>query len=267
MLLMALIVGAGFAEQLAFRAAARAVSHSSVIIKPYITARLIQDGPGLAYLERHCPDPAIATCPLFDALQLSDDPWRLTATHIVFETSAQLGSFRLMGEDDQKKVAAAQTRFFLDVLKDAPVATTMAFVRNMLTQTTMFSPDMTIPTEGVAAINAQLDSWLTGPLAIGNLTRSDAWLMPLARVQGVFYALSLMVVGGLVLWPGQRVAGRWKVFAVVLLAGILVNALVCGGISQPASRYGARVIWLLPLAATLLAMAARGRARRERMTA
>ncbi len=40
----------------------------------------------------------------------------------------------------------------------------------------------------------------------------------------------------------------------MLLFGILANALVCGGISQPATRYGARVIWLLPLAATILVL-------------
>jgi hypothetical protein len=49
---------------------------------------------------------------------------------------------------------------------------------------------------------------------------------------------------------------------VVLGLGILVNALVCGGISQPATRYGARVIWLLPMLATLLALAAADRHRK-----
>ena len=39
--------------------------------------------------------------------------------------------------------------------------------------------------------------------------------------------------------------------AIMVLLGILANALVCGGISQPSTRYGARVIWLLPLMVTI----------------
>lgn len=72
--LVLVIVGMGFAEQSLLRTAAKEVADSEVIIKPYITARLIQDGPGLRYLERNCPNEAIATCKLYDALQLSDDP-------------------------------------------------------------------------------------------------------------------------------------------------------------------------------------------------
>ena len=43
-----------------------------------------------------------------------------------------------------------------------------------------------------------------------------------------------------------------RVFGAMVLVGVLANALVCGGISQPATRYGARVAWLLPLTAVLL---------------
>ena len=43
----------------------------------------------------------------------------------------------------------------------------------------------------------------------------------------------------------------------MVLLGVLANALVCGGISQPATRYGARVIWLLPLTATIMMIFAR----------
>jgi hypothetical protein len=35
------------------------------------------------------------------------------------------------------------------------------------------------------------------------------------------------------------------------------NALICGGLSAPHPRYGARIMWLLPLAALVLAMPGR----------
>lgn len=254
-LAMTFIVAGGFAEQKAFRAAAKALEGAEVIIKPYITARLIQDGPGYGYLSRHCPDAAIPTCALWAALQKSDNPRRLTATHIVFENSPDLGSFRLLDPADQARVADGQIRFFLDVLGDAPVATVLAFARNMAIQTGMISVDMTLPTAQIDVANAAISGGWTGPLTDGNLRADASWLGPLTLMQGVLYALSGLVVAALVVLPG-RVATAWRIFALVLVAGILANALVCGGISQPATRYGARVIWLMPMLAALLSMAA-----------
>jgi formate/nitrite transporter FocA (FNT family) len=48
--------------------------------------------------------------------------------------------------------------------------------------------------------------------------------------------------------PPARIRG----FVAMVLLGVLANALVCGGISQPAERYGARVIFLLPMMLVVL---------------
>jgi hypothetical protein len=72
-------------------------------------------------------------------------------------------------------------------------------------------------------------------------------------MQNMLYLVSLTVTAVLLFWP-RRVPGRIKALIVMLLFGILANALICGGISQPATRYGARVIWLLPLGATILVL-------------
>lgn len=251
--LVLVVLGIGFAEQSLLRTAAKEVSGSEVVIKPYITARLIQDGPGLHYLETHCPNDAIPTCKLYTALQISDDPYRLTATHIVFETSRQLGSFRLMTPEDQRDVAEAQIGFFFDVLADAPFDTTFAFLKNTLIQSRLVSVDMTLPSDAVVKQNAAGSGLMTGPFTHGRLTEDLGWFGPVNTMQDMLYLVSLIVVAGLLFWP-NRVPGRIKGFVVMLLLGILANALVCGGISQPATRYGARVIWLLPLGATILVL-------------
>ncbi len=178
-LALALIVAAGIAEQKAFRVAAKALDDAEVIVKPYITARLIQDGPGLDYLDRHCPDPAIATCRLWEALQRSDNPRRLTATHIVFEASPDLGSFRLMSPADQALVASRQVGFFLDVLRDSPIATTLAFARNTAIQTGMVSIDMTLPTAEIDRANAGISGGWSGALDSARLRADAPWLGPL----------------------------------------------------------------------------------------
>lgn len=246
------IVGIGFAEQSALRSTAKAVAHSDVVIKPYITARLIQDGPGLVYLERHCPDAGIPTCKLYEALQWSDDPYRITASHIVFETSPRLGSFRLMTPADQKAVAEDQIGFFFDVLRDQPVATVLAFARNMLIQTGWVAVDLTIPTDKIVAQNEGVSGLLSGDFSHGRITADTSWLGPLTLFHQALYLASLAVIVVLLLLP-RRVPVEMKIFALAVLAGMLANALVCGGISQPSTRYGARVIWLLPALATILA--------------
>lgn len=264
-LLVALVLGIGYGERQALRMAAKAVADSEVVIKPYVTARLIQDGPGWDYLQRHCPNPAIATCALHEALTKSDDPMRFTASHIVFQKSPELGSFRRLPPEDQNRVAAGQMAFFRAVLLESPVATTAAFLRNMLIQTTMFSVDMTLPSPSIVEGARDVPGSAFGRLEGGRLTADTGYLAWLTPLQGVVYGVALLAVLGLVFWPG-RLSPEMRALAVAVIAGILANALVCGGISQPASRYGARVIWLLPLLAAFLALvAARGGGKQEGM--
>lgn len=258
---VALIVGIGFSEQSVLRSAARSVAGAEVVIKPYITARMIQDGPGLAYLDEHCPDASIPTCKLHEALQWSDDPYRITATHIVFETSPRLGSFRLMAPEDQKAVADDQIRFFLAVLADRPLDTMAAFLKNTLIQSRWVAVDLTLPTDSVVNQNRGVTGLLLSDFDHGRLTRDRSWFGPVTVAQEILYALSLLVIAVLLLLPG-RVPAPLKALAVTVLLGILANALVCGGISQPSTRYGARVIWLLPLVATMMLIFARRQPRR-----
>lgn len=250
-LMVVAVLGTAYLQQKAFRVVAQNAANSEVVIKPYITARLIQDGPGLRYLESHCPNADMPTCALYEALGWSDNPWRLTATHIVFETSKDLGSFRLMTEENQKRVADAQVGFFLDVLMDMPVATSLAFLNNTIIQSSMTSIDMTLPSDLVEQSNARVTGVLSGQLTHGRLVETGGWFVPLMQFQRVFYLVALAVIVTLLVLPG-RVPVRVKAFAVMIILGILANALVCGGISQPATRYGARMIWLLPFTATFM---------------
>ena len=245
------VVAVGWGQQMAFRVVAARAAQSDVVIKPFLTARLIQDGPGYDWLEEHCPDATVPTCALWDALQLSHDPYRLTASHIVFETSKRLGSFRLMSEEDQKAVADAQVDFFKDVLRDRPVSVALALVSNTLLQSGMVSVDMTLPTNQIAERNASVTGTLSGPLSLGpvSLTRSE-WLGSVTRMQKTYYAAALVMSLALLLSRGLPQGLR--IFGIMILLGILANAFVCGGISQPATRYGARVVWLVPFLAAIL---------------
>ncbi len=262
-------IGAAFAaclvlvavgERKAFEFATETVTHKDVVYTPFITARLIVDGPGLAYLDEHCPDDTLATCALHEALSWSDDPYRLTATHIVFERSPRLGSFLLMSAADQKAVAAEQRAFFFRVLADRPFGTVYALMENAAVQLMMNSIKMTVPNAAVVKNAKTLSGLPDAKLGVLDsvLRRDQPWLGVAETAHTAIYLLSLAVVVALLLWPG-RVAPRIKLFVLFVLIGIAVNALVCGGVSQPADRYGARVMWLLPFSAAFLLLCLPGR--------
>ena len=240
----------GIAEQASLRVAATVTQNSEVVYKPFLTARLIQDGPGMAYLDENCPNDTISTCALAEALKLSDDPWRLTATHIVFEKSARLGSFRLMNADDQRRVAQDQFRFFFAVLRDRPFETTFAILRNAFRQASMNSVDMTLQSDSIVRKADTLTGSMSESLNHGRLTAHTEWLAVANPLQQGIYGLSLAVILMLIVWPGA-VDRRTRLYLIVICLGILANALICGGVSQPATRYGGRVIWLLQLSAAV----------------
>ena len=64
------LVAVALAERKAFEFATETVARKEVIHTPHITARLIVDGPGMAYLDDVCPRADLATCALHEALSL-----------------------------------------------------------------------------------------------------------------------------------------------------------------------------------------------------
>lgn len=255
-ILLVLVVLVAVTERKAFELAAETVVDKEVTYTPHITARLIADGPGMDYLNEVCPSEDVPTCALHEALSWSDDPFRLTASHIIFERTPELGSFQLMDSEDQRRVALEQRDFFIDVLLSRPLATSFAFAENIYQQLLLNSVWMTVPTDDMlenARSLARLDEDQFHLIQGGWLAADRAWIEPLNKVHGVIYAISFAAIVVLLLWPGG-VPGSMKLFALFILIGIAANALVCGGISQPADRYGARVIWLLPFTAVFLAL-------------
>ena len=254
-LLLVLMVAGGLAERVVFAAAVKSIKGAEVVYQPFLTVRVIADGPGYRFLEARCPDQTMPSCALFQALQRSDDPERLTASHIMFETTERLGSYRLLPAATQQAVADTQLDFFLAVLMDRPVDVVWAFLRNTGLQAGWFnSVTQTIPTAvSVESIYVMAPNAPDGFRA-ARLIETRAEFSRLDWPHRAIYALTCLGLIGLALWPGSGLTPGLRVFALVLVAGIAANAFVCGGISQPSDRYGARVAFLLPLGLGLLWM-------------
>jgi hypothetical protein len=239
------------AERLAFSFAAKEKLDAQVVYYPFLTARLIEDEVGYRYLNENCPNEDIPTCALHEALSWSSDPYRLTASHIIFENSKELGSFRLMDSHDQQRVANNQVRFAIDVFKALPIQTVGTVIGNTLEQAGMNSIKMTIPQPGVHRSLNSLDVINKDAFKLGNLKRNQNWLLTAERLQDGFYVLCGVALVAMMVWPGL-LSGQVRVFVLFVTAGVLINAFVCGAVSQPADRYGARAIWALPLVTAMI---------------
>jgi len=247
--LMLVIVLAGIGEQAILRVAAKQVEDAEVVYRPFLTARLVQDGPGFSYLSDRCPTNPEPTCALLDALSLSDDPTRFSATNIAFSNELSNGSFQLMTAEDQINVTQQQFQFFMDVFLDRPIETSLAFASNVLRQLTLNSVDMTLQTDAIVERGKGATGMAWGDFEHGRLTADTSWLALVNSAQSILYALAAIGVLGLL--ASGRQPPAVATFLIMILVGIVVNAIVCGGLSQPANRYGARVIWLLPVAAVI----------------
>lgn len=252
-LLVALVVLGGLGERLLFVSAVKTIRGAEVVYQPFLTVRVIADGPGYQFLEENCPNPDMPTCALYEALQLSDDDYRLTASHIMFERSERLGSYRRLPPEAQKTVADDQLAFFLDVLKDRPFGVTFAFIGNAFVQAgRLNSITQTIPVskavENIYRMAPQSPDWFRD---VRLLDKRDAlaWTHTPHRLLYALAALGLIILS---VAPRSGVALPLRIFALTVLIGILANALICGGISQPSDRYGARVAFLLPLVLVLI---------------
>lgn len=252
-LILLCIAGLDLAQQKTFKIAVQTQTGRSTTHLPLLTARLIADGPGWSYLENRCPNDEIATCRLHEALGVSDNPMRFTPSHIVFETSPELGSYRLLPPEDQAAVDAEQFDFFFDVLMARPFHMTWAFMRNTLKQATRVNVKMTLQTDEMISRLEHWDVMRSSVFEHGQLTRDRFWLPAATALQATVYGAALAVLALLVAWPAA-LGARMRVFVIMVVLGILVNAFVCGALSQPATRYGARVIWLLPYTAVLALM-------------
>ncbi|MFQ5621763.1 MAG: hypothetical protein ACE5FS_00050 [Paracoccaceae bacterium] len=246
--LVAAVALIGVTERFAFVVATETVTDSEVVYRPFITARLIVDGPGLEYLDDVCPQAGLATCEL---RKLLVRPRQITASHIIFAQSEELGSLRLLPEETQERITEEQVILLRGVLMTHPISFVRSVVGNTMTQLFFVNAYVTLPDGGVTDRLRRLIPEESKELTDARLTSRIGWLPWFALFQLVIYGLSLVtIIAGVFL---RSVGAGWPIrtFAATVFVGILANSLVCGAVSQPSDRYGARIVFLLPVLAIL----------------
>ena len=234
---------------------------------PFMSARVLADGPGLAYLRRTCTGPGtpFTLCAFRDRPMLTSDQvlWssrRKTAVFLGADTPT-----RLRMERDDARFALAETLADpWDQARasawDAAQQFAMAYVDDPLKAQGFYVSDRfwratVLPRILPGAARCR------GPASCRpHVGKSVCW-----GLEGVGLTLSLLLLAGRLSAGDLRamLAGRaetdWRDDRVRLLTALglalvllAANAVICGVLSGPFPRYQARLIWLIPLMAGLV---------------
>ena len=211
---------------------------------PYLTARLVADGPEGRYLQQHCGERRWAMCAWVGNLPATDDEFLW----------ADGGVWQNASSDQQERILREEIPLALATVRAYPKAQMRVSLDNFGEELVNFGMWDFDPNEW---IESHIDTVIPGVRARYLRTRQAQSRLPnvfFSTVQlWVVMASSLVIVGGVpLLW----IRRRWRILglAAILVPVVIANALITGVLSEVDSRYQSRVIWLIPLTAGLMAL-------------
>lgn len=235
--------------------------------QPFLTARLLADGPGRAYLRHACaPDNPYVLC-AFKNKPLDD------SEDILWSDLPGTGVFMLSTYATRVRIEEQEARFIVGTLMYAPGAQLIASLRNWGRQLILVQVDDPIRDPAYYLTDpywkaTSLPRLITRVESCGKRgdSCSSRLTVPVSRRWhggALVIATVIVLIGGARLWrrkglnePDDR---RLLALIAVIAAGILLNAAVCGILSGPFARYQSRIVWLVPMLAMLVVV--RGRTR------
>ena len=215
----------------------------------FLLARLQADGPAVETLRTHCPDAGWYLCGFVDRLPMDSDTFLWSPDSPVSRDAT--GQPRFMGSVALVPEAGAILRA---TITERPVAVLRAMLSNALHQLIRVRVGDTLgnvhldlsarrmirdgfPPRELAAFDAGLQ------MRGGLLDAAAPFLWPHLPALGMALVLAVLAF--------PRAGPEQRALVLVALAAIVANAVATGALSAQHDRYGARIIWILPLAAVL----------------
>ena len=205
-----------------------------------VFGRMLQDGIVARYLKDHCPDPALKLCPYRNDLPSTADDFLWS--YGIFN---ELGRFDGLGEEMRTIALRSLTAYPWQQIETAAVATGQqlvlvasgAGVNNRIWHTYGII-ERYLPSEGPAAYAARQQNGLL------DFTLLNRLHVPIAFT-------SMVLTLGLLLRFRRNKFDELALLATTSTLAIVANAFLCGALSGPHDRYGARVAWLATFAVGL----------------
>lgn len=200
--------------------------------------RMLQDGIVKRYLDDHCPTTAYKLCPYRAELPPTADDFLWGKS--MFNT---LGRFTGLGEE-MRAIA-------IGALRDYPAMQAETALRATVQQLVMVKTgegthNLLWHTYGI------MERFLPGEVAAMRAARQQRGVFDFSvanaiHVPAAFASLAALLAAlGLAAW--RRRADAFTLFAATMALAYLGNAFVCGAMSGPHDRYGARIAWIVTFA-------------------
>jgi hypothetical protein len=219
--------------------------------------RMLQDGLVKKYLDAHCPDPYLRLCRYKD--QLPQDADQFFWHDPLFEQ--KLGGFDGLGPEMERIAVGATVEYPLLQLRNA----TIASARQLVAVKTGEGVENTLwHTYGV--MRDRLPQWLP---AMNTARQQQNPSISFTAINMVHYpvalaAMAVLPVIFLLAWFELLPAPLVELTGTAMLA-LLGNAVICGVISNPHDRYGARIVWIAAFVVLLALARAVEQVRRARV--
>ena len=206
--------------------------------------RMLQDGIVKKYLDEHCPQARLVLCAYKDQLPRDADEWFWGSP--LFD---KLGRFAGLDAEMELIAMASLAEYPLLQIKTAGIAT----ARQLIDVRT-----------GEGVVNSIwhtygiIERYRPGLIPDMRAARQQRGEIDFTVINRVHYPVALAcllllpLIGGYVL-RRKDMSAIGELVTVCLFA-LLANAFVCGTLSNPHDRYGARLIWLAVTAAVIAAV-------------
>ena len=204
---------------------------------PVLIARSIEDGPAIEYLDEACRDGADwEVC----------DAFRDGIPDRIDSFLWQEGGVRSLDEHAMQRIREQEVGLFLTVLRKHPLRQGWALLKNTGRQFVRI---------GVTEIEA-VTGWPDGGWSAPRAPEADALVARFDVVVPIATGLAALALAGL--WLAEGFPRPFRDGLVVVVLGLLGNAVIFGGLSAPVDRYQARIVWVVPIL-LVYALAARRR--------
>jgi hypothetical protein len=233
-----LAVAAGLAGGKLYAHIVKSSLGASTDSPPFMTARLIADGPGRKYLQHHCYGGHFYICNM--RAPIADD-----SETFLWAPPAQGGAWVNNSPEARKQLGEQDAQFALAVTLHDPVGVFFSSASNAARQLAKIDFDDLLR---YSAVEKLLISKL-GPTYSTEISRSRAFKgsWPTSMIELEEMLLMIASYAGIVVMNLRRDvwSGPIRKFANHTLLFVVVNATVCGCASGVFGRYQGRVVWVM----------------------
>ena len=207
-----------------------------------VFARMMQDGIVVRYLDAHCPDARLRLCPYrhrlpptADEFLWSDGPFN------------ELGRFAGLGDEMRTIVLESLVEY-----PGAQIETAISASARQLVKVESGEGVLNSIWHTYGIIERYMPT-VVPAMRTARQQHGEVSFRALNEVH-VPVALISMLLLPLVLLIGRGDYGDLRLLAATITVALLANAVVCGALSNPHNRYGARLVWVATFAVALVPM-------------